>query len=513
MIATPGAPTAGAADGHALARLTRFLRARGNGLFSYVHILPFFPYSSDDGFSVIDYRAVDRRIGNWDDVADLGRDCKLAFDLVLNHGSSRSEWFKAFLADTEPYRHWFLTRPAGYDGSTVVRPRTHPLLTPYRKADGSTVHVWTTFSADQVDYDFSRPDVLLEFMRILLEFVERGARMVRLDAIAYLWKEDGTPCLHHPKTHATVKLMRAVIDALALDVILLTETNVPHRENVSYYGDWDEAHMVYNFALPPLVLHAAVSGDAGPLRRWAASLPPPGEGPVFLNFLASHDGIGLTPARGLVEPAAFDATVEEACRRGGRISYKETPDGCFPYELNCVYLDAVAPPSLGGAALRARAFLSAQAAMFALAGVPAVYFHSWVGSENWNEGPNLLGHNRAVNREKPSLDVLEARLSDPRSVGARVMRGMNALAAFRRAREAFAPQVPQTVLPAEGAVFALERGPDERGRRILCIHNLGGDRVAYPRGGGTTIVLDAWESRWIEFDAAGDIASQCTTGE
>ncbi|MDR2109737.1 MAG: sugar phosphorylase, partial [Spirochaetaceae bacterium] len=276
-----------------LARLGRFLGTWNDGAFTYLHILPFHPYSSDDGFSVIDYREVDRRFGTWADIGELGRRFKLVFDFVINHGSVGSPWFQGFLAGDKRYEGWYVTRPADYDYSPVVRPRTHPLLTPFTRADGSPVHVWTTFSADQADYDFSNPRVLLEFVGLLLEYARRGGRIVRLDAIAYLWKEDGTPCIHHPKTHGVVKLFRAVIDYLNLDMLILTETNVPHEQNVSYFGDGDEAHMVYNFALPPLTLHAAVSGDAGPLRAWAKDLPPCGPGRLFLNFLASHDGVGL----------------------------------------------------------------------------------------------------------------------------------------------------------------------------------------------------------------------------
>lgn len=483
-----------------IGRLRDFLVRRAKGLFSFVHLLPFYPYSSDDGFSVIDYRAVDERVGDWAGIERLGSDFRLAFDLVLNHGSVRSDSFKAFLAGTPPYASWYLTRPAGYDSSKVFRPRTHPLLTPFTKADGTTVFVWTTFSADQADFDFGNPEVLLEFFRVFLEYAERGARLVRLDAIAFLWKEDGTPCLHHAKTHAAVKLFRAAVDALGLDVVILTETNVPHKDNISYFGDGDEAHMVYNFALPPLLLHAAVSGDAGPLRAWAESLPAPGTGPVFLNFTASHDGIGVGPARGLIDEAAFRQTMEETVRRGGRISYKDTPGGPVPYELNCVYLDAVSPPEADDET-RSRAFLATQAAMLALAGLPAVYFHSWIGSRNWKEGPELRGFNRAVNREKPDAAAVEAELSDPATLRARVHAGFRRLLEFRAARPAFAPECGQRILAADGAVFALVRGPDSQGRSTLCAQNLGPEAASLeaPDGFGVrALALEPWETKWID---------------
>ncbi|MDR0388062.1 MAG: sugar phosphorylase, partial [Treponema sp.] len=503
-----------------LSRLEGFLRTRNRGAFTCLHLLPFHPYSSDDGFSVIDYRQVDSRFGTWEDIEKLGTDFKLVFDFVLNHGSVGSAWFKGFLDGERGYEGWYITRPEDYDSSAVVRPRTHPLLTPFTRKDGSTVYVWTTFSADQVDYDFSNPRVFLEFMKIFLEYAQRGGRIVRLDAIAYLWKEDGTPCLHHPKTHGMVKLFRTVIDALALDMLILTETNVPHQENISYFGRGDEAHMVYNFALPPLVLHAVISADAAPLRSWAKTLPGPETGQRFLNFLASHDGVGLTPVRGgLVDEAAFAATIEEAKRRGALVSYKSTPQGPVPYELNCSYAEVVAPPSLGDEALRARAFLASQAVLLSLSGLPAVYFHSWIGSAAWKEGPELLGYNRAINREKPSLDRVERELDAPGSFRARVYEGFGRFLAFRQAEEVFDPDIPQTVLEAEGPVFALLRGPGRSGRRALCAENLGPVPAGLnipaeygfpaPEGGG--ISLAPWETRWIAW-GAGDVRD-ISTGE
>ncbi|MDR2471060.1 MAG: sugar phosphorylase [Treponema sp.] len=549
----------GAPDESGLSRLFRFLHKRNGGAFSYLHILPFHPYSSDDGFSVIDYRRVDQRFGSWEDIerfktlslAEAGREAgagrdrlRLAFDFVINHGSVQGEWFKGFLGGEEPYRSWYITRPAGYDGRSVVRPRTHPLLTPFLRKDKNggeeTVHVWTTFSADQADYDFSNPEVLLEFTAILLEYAARGAGIVRLDAIAYLWKEDGTPCLHHPKTHAVVKLFRAVIDYLDLPLLLLTETNVPHNENISYFGaalgdpaldTLPEAHMVYNFALPPLVLYAALTGDAGPLRRWAGTLTSGASGAEsggsFLNFLASHDGVGLTPARGLVDEGAFAEAIEEAKRRGALVSYKSTPEGDVPYELNCSYASVTAPESMGPPEIRARAFLAVHGILLSLPGLPAVYFHSWIGSGAWAEGPEALGYNRAINRERPPVDRVERELDDPGHFRYFVHRGLNRLLAFRREEAAFDPGSPRYV-PEESAggesgqnrdggngrsLFVILRGSPEASRRILCLHNLSGvpaswkppARSAPWKGVPECRSLEPWETRWIVFNETGEL--------
>ena len=512
-----------------LTRLFRFLEKHNNGVFSYLHILPFHPYSSDDGFSVIDYRKVDERFGSWEDIerfktlsAAEGK-LKLAFDFVVNHGSVQSEWFKAFLRNEEPYSSWYVTRPADYDYKTVVRPRTHPLLSEFKKTNGESVWVWTTFSDDQADYDFSNPRVLLEFVKILLEYGRRGAGIVRLDAIAYLWKEDRTSCLHHPKTHAVVKLFRLIVDYLKLPLLILTETNVPHKENISYFGApvgdavidaLPEAHMVYNFALPPLALYAAITGDAVPLRNWAKTLVPESN-KFFLNFLASHDGVGLTPARGLVDDNAFSQMLEEAKRRGALISYKTTPEGDIPYELNCSYASVVAQPNLGSPALRARAFCAVHGVLLSLSGLPAVYFHSWIGSQAWTEGPVLLGYNRAINREKPAIDKVEEELGDSESFRFHVHRLINTFISFRQKETVFNPDIAQHVLEVDeenNSLFVLLRGPTEDGCWALCMENLGNSNTVWKAAETTDalpgvtlpeIELEPWETRWLVWDKNG----------
>ena len=450
-----------------------FVDRHAAGVFSYVHILPFCPYSSDDGFSVKDYRVVDPALGNWDDIQALGKGCKLVFDLVLNHASAQGDWFQRFLAGETPYDKYFVTRPLDYDSRSVTRPRTHPLITPCRLNDGRTVGLWTTFSADQVDLDFSEPAVLADFVDILLEYAARGARMVRLDAIAYLWKQDGTSCVHLPQTHAVVRLFRAVVDALELDMVILTETNVPHKENMSYFGRGDEAHLVYNFSLPPLTLHAFATGDAGPLSRWAADLTVPAGG-TLLNFLASHDGVGVTPAKGLVNDIGTIITAVQ--ERGGLVSYKASPEGKVPYELNISWSDAVAPVDATEDE-RVAALLASYAVACAMDGVPAVYFHSLAGSRSWQEGPQALGYNRAINRQRPRLGELEQGLDNPGSMRARTLAGFRSLLTERGRRPAFAPDSPRRVLSEDGQVFAVERGSGSN--RVLVLVNCSREAVDY----------------------------------
>lgn len=465
---------------------------------SGLHILPFYPASSDDGFAVIDHFAVAPELGTWEDLARLRRRFDLMFDAVFNHLSARSEWFWRFLQGDPEFADFFVTVEGDPDLSQVIRPRALPLLTTFPGARGP-VRVWTTFSADQVDLNFRNPAVLLAVLRVLLFLAARGARFIRLDAVAFLWKEIGTPCVHLPQTHALVQLFRAVLEAVAPHVRLVTETNVPHRENVSYFGDGtNEAHLVYNFALPPLVLHALAQGQARTLTRWAQSLPPPSPHTAFLNFLASHDGIGLNPARDLLSPAEIEALVTRTRRHGGLVSWKQNPDGSLsPYELNITWFDALSDPASSEPldAQIARHLLS-HAILLALAGVPALYFHSLVGSRNDRAGAEASGIPRRINRQKLERAALERELAQPDSLRARVFAGLVALLHKRRACAAFDPDAAQEVLDLDPRLFAVRRESRDAARRAVCLHNVSSEtvRVETPEGLQT---LRPWEFRWL----------------
>jgi glucosylglycerate phosphorylase len=457
-----------------LATLSDFLAARLGGVVSSVHLLPFFPYSSDDGFSVIDYRKVDPRLGIWEDVRGLQKHFRLMVDGVINHVSARSKWVQAFLRDDPTYRDWFITVEGDPDLSQVVRPRALPLLTRFHTSSGEKA-VWTTFSADQIDLNYRNPDVLLEVVDTLLFYVAQGAEFIRLDAIAYLWKEVGTPCIHLSQTHCIIQLLRAVLNEVAPHVKLITETNVPHQDNLSYLGDgYNEAQLVYNFALPPLVLHTLRTGNALALSEWAAGLSLPSDCVTFFNFLASHDGIGLNPARGILTDADIDALVEQTIAHGGRVSYKHNSDGSqSPYELNISYFDALSNPE-GDEPLPTQVdrFIIAQGMMLALVGLPGIYFHSLFGSRGWPEGVRLTGHNRVVNRQKLNRAVLEHDLSDPTSLRRLVYERYTHLLKVRASSAAFHPYGMQQIVDCGETIFAIMRGLPGSHEQVLCLHNV-----------------------------------------
>ena len=463
-----------------LQTLCEFLDEHASGAVSGVHVLPFYPYTSDDGFSVVDYRAVDSALGTWDDVCRMGRRFDLMFDGVFNHVSAHSEWFQRFLRDDPRYRDWFIVVDGDPDLSQVVRPRALPLLTPFQTAAGEK-RVWTTFSADQVDVNAHEPDVMLALIDVLLFYVARGARFIRLDAIAYLWKQLGTPCIHLPQTHRAIQLMRTVLDEVAPDVLLITETNVPHSDNVSYFGNGtDEAQLVYNFALPPLVLHTLATGDATALSRWASALETPSDAVTFFNFLASHDGIGVNPVRGILSEPEIDALVRRASAHGGYVSYKQNSDGSkSPYELNVSYFDALSDPAGGEPEeTQIRRFLAAHAIMLAMPGMPGIYFHSLFGSRGDRAGAEASGIPRRINRQKLGRAELERELVDPSSRRGRVLFELKALLRQRQASPAFHPAGGCEVLASDPRVLALRRTAPDGTEAVLCLHNVSGEKVA-----------------------------------
>jgi len=464
------ADTLQAADEAPLVTLRVFLEERCSDLVSAVHLLPFFPWTSDDGFSVVDYRAVDPAVGDWRDVAALARRFELMFDAVINHASAESAWFRGFLAGEAPYDGYFIRCDPTADYTSVVRPRALPLLTEVETAEGSA-HVWTTFSADQVDLNYENPALLLEILDILLDYCAKGARFIRLDAIGFLWKRLGTSCMHLPETHALVQVMREVVEAAAPGTLIITETNVPHAENISYFGDGThEAHLVYQFPLPPLVQYTFQTGDSRVLTAWARDLEPSPVGTTFFNFLASHDGIGMRPLEGLLPAEAVTAIAETVVARGGAVSLRAMPDGSTkPYELNISYIDGLVPADADDAT-RAAAMIAAHGILLALAGLPGIYIHSLLGSRSDTALMAATGRNRSINRAKLDAATVRAELDDRSSLRHLVFAGIGRLLRARAAEPTLHPDAGQRVLEGDPALVLIERST--AGRRLLAAVNV-----------------------------------------
>ena len=462
-----------------LAVLDTFLQRYLGDAISGVHVLPFFPWSSDDGFSVIHYREVNSELGEWAHIQTLASHYDLMADLVLNHVSRESLWFVDYLTGSLPGRDYFIEVDPDTDVSQVTRPRSSPLLVPISTRRG-TRHVWATFSEDQIDLNFENPDVLLEFVGILLFYLQQGVRIIRLDAVAFLWKRLGTSCIHLPETHTVVRLLRAIVDEIAPGTLLITETNVPHAENISYFGlerlakgAPDEAHMVYQFALPPLLLHTLTRGEATTIQTWLNSLPVLPEQCTYLNFTASHDGIGVRPLEGLLPDHERDALLELMHRFGGFVSMRSNPDGSdTPYEINITWFEAMCGTRRGPDPWQIARFLCSQAIMLSLQGIPALYIHTLTGTLNDVEGVERSGRLRSINRRRWQLEELALLLESPSTPTHDVFHALHRLLVQRRQEPCFHPNAPQRVIETPPELLAIERGPLRNGRRLLALYNV-----------------------------------------
>ncbi len=490
---------------------TRYLR----GVFNTIHILPFFPYSSDRGFAVMDFRQIDPNLGQWADINRMKDDFKLMFDGVFNHISARSFWFQEFLNGNKEYDDFFTVFSEKRKVSKarlrkLMRPRTSSVLTEFYTYHGKK-YVWTTFSPDQIDLKFQNPKVLLKMTEILLYYVRRGADLVRLDAVTYLWDEPGTTGAHLWQTHAIIKLFRKMLDEVAPHVALITETNVPHEDNISYFGDGhDEAQMVYNFALPPLVLHTMHTGNVERITRWLDTLKNPSPAATFFNFLDSHDGIGLLGARGILTDEEIRSMADNVTEHGGLISYRTEPDGSeSPYELNITSYSAM---NLEGSRedvdIQVRRYLAARSIPLVIVGVPGVYLHGLLGSKNDIEAIRKGHEKRSINRNIILRKDLEKALLDENTTARKVSFGLSRLIHKRICEKAFHPQGPQKVLFLNDGIFSVLRTSPDGEERIIALTNVTGENQSVVIDIGA---LGCSVSTWKDIAGKREFRENCDT--
>ena len=455
-----------------LETLSIFLENYLNDIITDIHILPFFPFSSDDGFSVKDYYEINKTLGNWTNIEKIASSFRLMSDLVINHCSAHHDWFSQFKDCQSPGKDYFIVVDPDQELSAAVRPRTSELLRPTKSHEGLK-HVWCTFSHDQVDLNFANPDVLLEMVRIIRFYLDRGIRILRLDAVAFLWKIPGTSCLNLPTTHEIVRLLRTLIDFRNINALIVTETNIPNRENLSYFGNANEAHIIYNFALPPLILQAMISGNNYHLNNWLMSMPPARDGTAYLNFLASHDGIGLRPVEGMLSVSEMDEFIKTMEKFGGKISYRSIDeDDKQPYEINISLFSALKGTVSGFDSLGIERFLCAHTIMIALEGIPAIYIHSFIASENDLIKFEETGEKRAINRSQWCLKELESRLRDKSSAAHIVFERIKSILKIRIGQPAFHPNATQYTLHLGEGLFSFWRQSRSREQSVFCIHNI-----------------------------------------
>lgn len=483
-ITAPGEPP--------LQTLRQFMDDYLDGLITAVHVLPFFPWTSDDGFAVLDYSSVNESLGSWEDIRSLSSSYRLMSDLVINHCSSRSAWFENFKAGVDPGRDYFMTASPDDNLDDVVRPRTSPLLMPVETPSGMK-HVWCTFSHDQVDFDFRNPRVLEEFVDIIRQHLDSGVRVFRFDAVAFLWKEVGTRCINLPQTHELIRLLRTLIEHAVPDCMIITETNIPNRENLAYFGNANEAHAIYNFSLPPLLIWTLLSGDNRYLSQWLMTMPPAQNGTCYFNFLASHDGIGLRPAEGLLGDDELDTFIGTMQGFGGLVSWRADAGGNRKaYEINITLWDALQGTIRGRDGFGLERYVAAHALMLSLEGIPAFYMHSLLGTVNDHARVEHTGHNRSINRSQWQRPALDAALNDGNAHHSQVFNRLTALIAIRQAQPAFHPNATQFTLQMPNGLFGFWRQSMDRRQSIFCIFNISSEPRELCLSDINLIVTDYW---------------------
>jgi len=449
-----------------------------------LHILPFFPHSSDRGFSVTDFETVDPMLGTWENIENLETRYKLMFDGVINHVSSKSRWFQRFQEGTPHYKDFFISYNS-YDDLTpeerilIFRPRTSDVLTKFHTIYGEK-YVWSTFSEDQIDLNYKNPEVLIRVIEILLFYVRKGADIIRLDAITFLWANPGTSCANLEQTHTIVKVFRDILDLVAPHVALISETNIPHHENILYFGNGnDEAHMVYNFALPPLVLHTLYTKDSTVLSDWAAALKPASETTAFFNFLDSHDGIGLMAIKDILTHEETKFIIQRAREHGGYISYKTDKDGKeVPYEINITWFSALNRENgTGHPERQIKKFIASRAIALVLQGVPGIYLHSFFGTKIDIDTASLHASKREINRTEIDYNTLIETLEDPHTLTSKIIRKLNTFITIRTKQSAFHPNGAQSILKIQPEIFAVLRTSPNKDQHILSLINVTDDEI------------------------------------
>jgi sucrose phosphorylase len=449
-----------------------FFQKKLKNYFNTIHFLPFYPSSSDSGFAVKDHYKIDSKLGNWFDIKSFSKKSDIMADMVINHSSARGLWFKNFLKAKRPGKDYFLTIDSKFNTSKVVRPRDHKLL---KKIDifNKTDYLWRTFSPDQLDLNFKNPAVLLRFIKIMINLINHGVTIFRLDAIAYLWKESGTKCINLNKTHEIIKLLRVISGLLNTQTLIVTETNLPEKENLSYFGKNDEANWIYNFSLPPLLIHAFLFENNSYLYNWSKKLPRSKNGNCYLNFIASHDGIGMRPTEGLLSSKALKDFLYRLKKNGSKFSYRKIQNKSKKiYEANITVFDALKKTNYDNGKFSFERYISAHSIMIAFEGVPAVYFNSIFGTSNDEAKFVITGNNRDVNRYKWNLKNISNKLNNKDSKEYYFYKKISNLLSIKKKQKAFHPNASRENINLGPKIFCFKRESINKKQTIICITNL-----------------------------------------
>ena len=440
--------------------------------FSYIHILPFFPFSSDDGFAVEDYKKIKIEHGSWKDLKKITKTFDIMVDLVINHCSSNNKLFKNFLEDKNPGKDFFINSEKKFPKSNkIVRPRSSDLSKKVL-VDGKNTYVWCTFGHDQVDFDFRNPNVLLYFFEIIKFYLDQDIKALRLDAVAFLWKELGTRCINLPQTHNIIRLIRLIIDRFYNKTLIITETNIPSHENLTYFGNNNEAHCIYNFSLAPLLIHAVVSGNSFYLKKWSRGMPPAQENNSYLNFLSTHDGIGMRPVEGILPENEIQKYFNFFKKQGGLFSYRTNAGKKSVYEVNITLLEAFKECYNGKDKFVLERFILAHTILFSMEGIPAIYIQNYLGSKNDNAKVKKTNSFRSINRRNWNFDSLVKIFKNKSNINSKILHSLNRLMVLRKKQIAFHPNATQFTLQLGDIFFGIWRQSIDRSQSIFCISNL-----------------------------------------
>ncbi len=450
-----------------------FFQKKLKNYFDTIHFLPFYPSSSDSGFSVKDHYKIESKLGNWSDIKKISKSNDIMADVVINHSSARGLWFRNFLKNKNPGKNYFLTIDSKFDTSKVIRPRDHKLLKKI-KIFNKKEYLWRTFSADQLDLNFKNPSVLLRFIKIMINLINHGVTVFRLDAIAYLWKESGTKCINLKQTHEIIKLLRIISSYLSVETIIITETNLPEKENLSYFGKNDEANWIYNFSLPPLLIHAFLFENGKYLSQWSKKLPITKNGNNYLNFISSHDGIGIRPTEGIFNKKILDNFLKRLKKNGSKFSYRKIKNKSKKvYEANITVYNALKKSDYDSKGkFFLERYVSAHAIMISFEGIPALYFNSLFGKSNDETKYIITGNNRDVNRYKWNYKNILKKLNNKNSKQSVIFKKISTLLDVRRKQKAFHPNALRQNINLGTRIFSFKRMSLNKSQTIICITNL-----------------------------------------
>ena len=456
-----------------LKSLREFLTKYFSDTISIVHVLPFLMSTGDDGFSVQNYFVVDEKFGDWNDVGELTKHSTLMADLVLNHCSVKNSWFIGYQNGDPLYENFFCTVPKDFDISKIVRPRSSSLKEKFL-VNGEERDIWCTFSSDQADLNFKNPKVLRKLIDVVFWYIEMGVRVFRLDAVAFIWKNSGTTGLNAPQAHLIVRLLRILVDYLDRGIILITETNLPVHENLTYFGNGNEAHWIYNFTLPPMSIFTLMFGDATQIRKWSMGMPPALPNTAYLNFLSSHDGIGLRPIEGVLPDQQLDQMVSQLEYNGSLFSWRNISQSEQKiYEANITLFDSLRHiPSDPNGEFKIQRYLAANCIMLGFEGVPAFYLNAMFATGNDTEAVIKNRSNRAINRHKWSKIELEKRLNSSHNIESKILNSLKKLISIRKRQAAFHPNATQFTLQLESCFFGIWRQSIDRCQSIFAITNV-----------------------------------------